>query len=33
MGDFADAMTVRQLIDLVAFLQAHYEVVPPTPVH
>jgi len=24
-----DVMTVQQLIDLVAFLQAHYEVVPP----
>lgn len=32
MGDFSDAMTVRQLIDVVAFLQAHYEVVPPPPV-
>jgi mono/diheme cytochrome c family protein len=33
MGDFADAMTVRQLVDIVAFLQAHYEVVPPQPIH
>lgn len=33
MGDFSDAMTVRQLIDVVAFLQAHYEVVPPPPVN
>jgi mono/diheme cytochrome c family protein len=34
MGDFADAMTVRELIDIVAFLQAHYQVVaPPVPVH
>jgi hypothetical protein len=24
-----DVMTVQQLIDVVAFLQAHYEVVPP----
>jgi hypothetical protein len=31
MGDFSDAMTVRQLIDVVAFLQAHYEVVSPPP--
>jgi hypothetical protein len=32
MGDFADAMTVRQLIDLVAFLQSTYEVRPrPQP--
>jgi hypothetical protein len=34
MGDFADAMTVRQLVDIVAFLQKHYEVVPPpVPIH
>ena len=31
MGDFSDVMTVRQLIDIVGFLQAHYEVVPPPP--
>lgn len=32
MGDFGDAMTVRQLIDLVAFLQSTYEVTPrPQP--
>jgi hypothetical protein len=29
MGDFSETMTVRELIDLVAFLQAHYEVFPP----
>lgn len=34
MGDFSDAMTVRELIDIVAFLQAHYTVVPPpVPIH
>ena len=32
MGDFSEAMTVRQLIDVVAFLHAHYEFVPPQPV-
>jgi len=26
MGDFTEAMTVRQLIDLVAFVHAHTEV-------
>jgi L-cysteine S-thiosulfotransferase len=26
MGDFGEAMTVRDLVDLVAFLQAHYDV-------
>ncbi len=33
MGDFSEAMSVRELIDLVAFLQSHYKVVvpPPTP--
>jgi hypothetical protein len=32
MGDFSEAMTVRQLIDLVAFLQSTYEVRPrPQP--
>jgi mono/diheme cytochrome c family protein len=31
MGEFADAMTVRELVDLVAFLQSRYEVVPPAP--
>jgi hypothetical protein len=32
MGEFGDAMTVRQLIDVVAFLQSRYEVVPaPLP--
>jgi hypothetical protein len=29
MGDYSDAMTVRQLIDIVAFLHARYRVVPP----
>ena len=32
MGDFSDAMSARQLIDIVAFLHAHYQVVPPVPV-
>jgi hypothetical protein len=31
MGEFSDVMTVRELIDLVAFLQSRYEVVPPPP--
>jgi hypothetical protein len=32
MGEFSDAMPVRQLIDLVAFLQSTYEVRPrPQP--
>jgi hypothetical protein len=26
MGDYSEAMTVRELVDLVAFLQAHYDV-------
>ncbi len=29
MGDFSDQMTVRELVDLVAFLQSRYEVRPP----
>ncbi|MFI5008200.1 MAG: c-type cytochrome [Solirubrobacterales bacterium] len=29
MGEFGDAMTVRELVDLVAFLQSRYEVMPP----
>lgn len=29
MGDFSETMTVRELIDIVAFLQEHYEVFPP----
>jgi sulfur-oxidizing protein SoxX len=29
MRVYNDTMTVQQLIDLVSFLQAHYEVVPP----
>jgi len=33
MADYSDVMTVRQLIDLVAFLHTRYEVVPATPVH
>jgi hypothetical protein len=31
MGDFTEAMTVRQLVDLVAFLQSEYDVQPPVP--
>jgi len=31
MTNFNDSMTVRQLIDLVAFLQSRYEFVPPEP--
>jgi hypothetical protein len=31
MGDFTEAMTVRQLVDLVAFLQSRYDVQPPVP--
>ena len=31
MGDFSEAMTVRDLIDLVAFLQSRYTVVVPPP--
>jgi mono/diheme cytochrome c family protein len=30
MPDYADVMTVRQMVDLVAFLQAQYVVVRPT---
>ena len=29
MGELGDAMTVRELIDVVASLQSRYEVVPP----
>lgn len=29
MGDFSEAMRVRDLIDLVAFLQSRYEIEPP----
>jgi hypothetical protein len=29
MGDFGDALTVRDLVDLVAYLHSTYEVVPP----
>lgn len=29
MGEFSEAMTARELIDLVAFLQSRYEVLPP----
>jgi mono/diheme cytochrome c family protein len=29
MGDFTDAMTLREMIDVVAFLQSTYEEVPP----
>ena len=31
MSNFNDTMTVRQLIDLVAFLQSRYELVAPEP--
>jgi hypothetical protein len=31
MGDFSEALTVRQLVDIVAFLQSTYEVQPPAP--
>jgi hypothetical protein len=31
MGDFTEAMTVRELIDLVAFLQSRHEIVNPPP--
>ena len=31
MANFNDRLTVRQLIDLVAFLQSHYQLVPPVP--
>jgi hypothetical protein len=31
MGDFSDALTVRELVDLVAFLQSRYKVVAPPP--
>jgi hypothetical protein len=29
MGDFTDAMTLREMIDVVAFLQSTYEEIPP----
>ncbi len=29
MPDYTEIMTVQQLIDLVAFLQSHYTVIPP----
>ena len=29
MADYGDVMTVRQLVDLVAFLHSRYEFVPP----
>jgi hypothetical protein len=31
MGDFSETMTVRQLVDVVAFLQSRYDVQPPVP--
>jgi hypothetical protein len=31
MGDFGEAMTAQQLVDLVAFLQSKYVVVPMPP--
>jgi hypothetical protein len=33
MPDYSDAMTVRQLVDLVAFLHSRYEFVPRTVQH
>jgi sulfur-oxidizing protein SoxX len=33
MGDFGDSMTVRELTDLVAFIQSRYEVESPTYPH
>jgi mono/diheme cytochrome c family protein len=30
MADYSEVMTVRQLVDLVAFLHSRYEFVPPT---
>ena len=32
MADYSDVMTVRQLVDLVAFLHTRYALVPATPV-
>jgi mono/diheme cytochrome c family protein len=29
MGEFADSLTVRELVDLVAFLHSTYEEIPP----
>lgn len=29
MPDYADTMTIRQLVDIVAFLQARYSLLPP----
>jgi hypothetical protein len=29
MGDFTDAMTLREMVDVVAFLQTTYEEIPP----
>jgi hypothetical protein len=31
MGDFSESMSVRDLTDIVAFLQERYVVRPPTP--
>jgi hypothetical protein len=33
MPDYTQQMTVRQLIDIVAFLQTHYEVVPSPTIY
>ena len=33
MPDYGEVMTVRQMTDVVAFLQSHYKVVPPEPVY
>jgi hypothetical protein len=32
MGEYGDVMTVRQLVDIVAFLHDRYHVVPESPV-
>jgi len=33
MADYSDVMTVRQLVDLVAFLHSRYTYVPTRPTH
>jgi hypothetical protein len=33
MPDYTRSMTVRQLIDVVAYLQSHYRVTPPPYMH
>jgi sulfur-oxidizing protein SoxX len=32
MRDYSDVMTIRQMIDLVAFLHSQHKYVPPKPV-